>query len=299
MNYKVLRSATWTAHALRRQTQSRSLKPTESWSAWPGRPLGGGNKKGNHGRSDWKGTRAGWVHRTIFQNVLGLHIKGDLVPALQQIYQLRGQHLQLVNSANITLLAKKDDPMAAIDYGPINLMHSVAKLVSKIMANRLAPVLPSLVSPCQSASSRDEASKTISITSNGRLTTSTRPKHLCYCSNLTWPKPLTVSNGTIYWRSWKSWVLVSTGVTFYRSCGILLSHVSYSMVFLDNQSSIDVVSVKVIPFHLCCSYWTWTLYNALWTEQHKLNYSIRSGLTQSNSEQAYMLMILHYLSDRC
>lgn len=30
-------------------------------------------------------------------------------------------------------------------------MHSVAKLLSKILANRLAPHLPTLVSPCQSA----------------------------------------------------------------------------------------------------------------------------------------------------
>lgn len=78
-------------------------------------------------------------------------IRADLVPAIQQVYQLRGQHLPLLNSANITLLAKGDDPAAATDYWPISLIHSFSKLVSKIMANWLAPLLPSLISPCQSA----------------------------------------------------------------------------------------------------------------------------------------------------
>jgi mannosylglycoprotein endo-beta-mannosidase len=75
----------------------------------------------------------------------------DLMAALHQIYHLRGQQWQLLNSANVTLLPKKDEPTNAADYRPISLIHSVAKLLSKIMANRLAPHLPALVLPCQSA----------------------------------------------------------------------------------------------------------------------------------------------------
>jgi hypothetical protein len=38
------------------------------------------------------------------------------------------------------------------DYRPISLTHSIAKLISKLLASRLAPELHSLVSRAQSAS---------------------------------------------------------------------------------------------------------------------------------------------------
>jgi hypothetical protein len=68
-------------------------------------------------------------------------IKTVLISALHQIYHLRGQRWQLLNSANVTLLPKKEEPTSTADYRPISLMHSVAKLLSKILANRLAPHL--------------------------------------------------------------------------------------------------------------------------------------------------------------
>ena len=37
------------------------------------------------------------------------------------------------------------------DFRPISLVHSFAKPVTKVMANRLAPLLPKLVSANQSA----------------------------------------------------------------------------------------------------------------------------------------------------
>jgi hypothetical protein len=87
----------------------------------------------------------------LFYKICWDIIKVDLLAALQQVYQLRGQWWQLLNSANVTLLPKKEEPTSASDYRTINLMHSLAKLLSKILANRLAPHLSALVSPCQSA----------------------------------------------------------------------------------------------------------------------------------------------------
>jgi hypothetical protein len=58
---------------------------------------------------------------------------------------------RLLNTAFITLLPKKVDPIQVKDYRPISLIHCFAKLVTKIMANRLAPLLPNLVSKNQSA----------------------------------------------------------------------------------------------------------------------------------------------------
>jgi len=78
-------------------------------------------------------------------------INEDLTSAVQQIFNLCGNSLQLLNTANIVLLPKKDSALTPADFRPISLMHSVAKLVTKLLANRLAPVLHQIVSPCQSA----------------------------------------------------------------------------------------------------------------------------------------------------
>lgn len=59
--------------------------------------------------------------------------------------------LGMLNSAYLTLLPKHADASQVKDYRPISLIHSFAKLVAKILANRLAPRLPYLVSPNQSA----------------------------------------------------------------------------------------------------------------------------------------------------
>jgi hypothetical protein len=46
---------------------------------------------------------------------------------------------------------EKDDAMSLADFRPISLVQSVAKILTKVLANRLAPHLATLVSPCQSA----------------------------------------------------------------------------------------------------------------------------------------------------
>lgn len=59
--------------------------------------------------------------------------------------------LHLLNSAYVILLAKKIEALEVKYFCPISLIHSFAKLVSKILANRLAARLPELVSPNQNA----------------------------------------------------------------------------------------------------------------------------------------------------
>jgi hypothetical protein len=67
-------------------------------------------------------------------------IKADVVQALHQIFNLKDNTWSLLNSANLLLLPKKEDTQCATDYKPINLMHSMEKILAKILANRLAPV---------------------------------------------------------------------------------------------------------------------------------------------------------------
>jgi hypothetical protein len=53
--------------------------------------------------------------------------------------------LQSINGSYITLIPKKDDAMRVSDYRPISLLNTSVKIITKILANRLQMVLPSLI----------------------------------------------------------------------------------------------------------------------------------------------------------
>jgi hypothetical protein len=78
-------------------------------------------------------------------------IKADLIAAIRDIFALRGGCWNLPNSANVALIAKKEGAQTIGDYRPISIMHSVAKLLWKILANRLSPHLDTIVSHSQNA----------------------------------------------------------------------------------------------------------------------------------------------------
>jgi mannosylglycoprotein endo-beta-mannosidase len=80
-----------------------------------------------------------------------LIIGHDLLAAMNQMHSLKGDNWRLLNSASIVLLPKKNEAVEAKDYRPVSLMHSAAKNLCKMMANRLAPELHKLVSSGQSA----------------------------------------------------------------------------------------------------------------------------------------------------
>lgn len=78
-------------------------------------------------------------------------IKGDVMAALCAIQNGHVSRFRLLNTAFLTLLPKKVDAIQVKDFRPISLIHSFAKLVTKLMANRLAPLLPELVPTNQNA----------------------------------------------------------------------------------------------------------------------------------------------------
>jgi hypothetical protein len=57
----------------------------------------------------------------------------------------------VVNSALIILLLKKPRAEEVRDFRPISLIHGIAKWVSKVISNRLGPLLPQMVGAHQSA----------------------------------------------------------------------------------------------------------------------------------------------------
>jgi hypothetical protein len=77
-------------------------------------------------------------------------VKQDLVAAIQEIFALRVGCWNLLNSANVVSLEKKDGAHAIDDYMSISITHSVGKLLTNILASRLPPHLDKLISQSQS-----------------------------------------------------------------------------------------------------------------------------------------------------
>jgi hypothetical protein len=74
-----------------------------------------------------------------------------MMATVSAIWRRKLKNFEQLNSAYITLLPKKDEARSIKDYRPISLVHSSAKLITKILANRLAGRLNHMVSPNQSA----------------------------------------------------------------------------------------------------------------------------------------------------
>jgi hypothetical protein len=70
---------------------------------------------------------------------------------MNSLHQGNAHKSGVLNSAFIALLPKKVDALIARDFRPIRLIHSFAKLVTKMLANRLGPHLQELVAANQSA----------------------------------------------------------------------------------------------------------------------------------------------------
>ena len=58
---------------------------------------------------------------------------------------------QSLNASFLTLIPKKSNAVNILDFRPINLVGSVYKLLSKVLANRLMAVLDNLISETQNS----------------------------------------------------------------------------------------------------------------------------------------------------
>lgn len=66
----------------------------------------------------------------------------------------------------VTLIPKKNNPSCVTDFRPISLCNVSYKVISKILANRLKPIIPNLIGPEQNGFSQGVA----------LLTTSSQPR---------------------------------------------------------------------------------------------------------------------------
>jgi hypothetical protein len=57
--------------------------------------------------------------------------------ALRAFHSLRTQKLELINEAHVVLLPKRNDAASVADFRPISLINSLAKIITKTIADRL------------------------------------------------------------------------------------------------------------------------------------------------------------------
>jgi hypothetical protein len=74
-----------------------------------------------------------------------------MMSVIDRFGELHVQGFHWLNSANIALLPKKEGAEEVSDFRPISLIHAIAKIITKMLATRLAPFMNELISNAQSA----------------------------------------------------------------------------------------------------------------------------------------------------
>ena len=84
-----------------------------------------------------------------FYKVAWSVIKHDVMNVFAALSNLDTRSFYLVNGAILILLPKSSEPKGIGDYRPISLIHNFGELVSKALANRVAPRLSAMILPNQ------------------------------------------------------------------------------------------------------------------------------------------------------
>ena len=56
-----------------------------------------------------------------------------------------------INKTNISLIPKKNNPTKMTEFRPISLCNVIYKIISKLLVNKIQPLLHNIISLCQSA----------------------------------------------------------------------------------------------------------------------------------------------------
>ena len=79
------------------------------------------------------------------------HIVGHDVTTTVLSVLHSGKYLRKMNYTHIVLILKKNDQEYITKYRPISLGNVVSRIISKVLANWLKPILPNVISNSQSA----------------------------------------------------------------------------------------------------------------------------------------------------
>jgi len=77
-------------------------------------------------------------------------IKDLLCVAIKDFFQ-SGKLLREVNHTLITLIPKVENPETTAQFRPISLCNTLYKILTKILVNRMRPILQRIIHPTQSA----------------------------------------------------------------------------------------------------------------------------------------------------
>jgi hypothetical protein len=88
---------------------------------------------------------------TSFLQAAWDQISLNIMAVVDTLWRLDTSDLHAVKDTLLILLPKSPEASTITDYRPISLIHLIGKLISKILANCLAPRLNSLVHSNQSA----------------------------------------------------------------------------------------------------------------------------------------------------
>ena len=79
------------------------------------------------------------------------HVVGHNVTAAVLSMLHSGRYLHKMNYTHIMLIPKKKDPQLITEYCPISLGNVVSRIISKVLKNRVKPILSRVISDSQSA----------------------------------------------------------------------------------------------------------------------------------------------------
>lgn len=85
---------------------------------------------------------------TLFYKKFWNTIKNDFIASVRSFFRT-GYLLKQWNTTFITLIPKKENATQFGDFCPINLSDTCYKVISKILAERLKPLLGKIISPNQ------------------------------------------------------------------------------------------------------------------------------------------------------
>jgi len=185
-------------------------------------------------------------------------IKQDVLAALAAVHRGNFRNLNLLNTELLTLLPKKEDAVQVKDFRPISLIHSFAKLVTKLIANRLARKLSGMVATNQSAFVKGRC-----IHDNFILVQQTaRYLHQQKQPRVLLKLDISKAFDSVSWAFLLE-ILLQRG--FGPKCRNIISGIlgsSSTRVLLNGSPGKELfhrlVLDKVTPYHLCSSSWLWT-----------------------------------------
>ncbi|GKF31355.1 cysteine-rich receptor-like protein kinase [Tanacetum coccineum] len=141
-------------------------------------------------------------------------IKGEFLECIR-FFETSGHLANGCNPSFIVLIPKRKDPLGFGDYRPISLIGCVYKIISKILANRLAKVIDTVISSNQAAfiSGRQILDGVLVANEIIRMATIEKSKLLLFkvdfekaFDSVNWPFLLDTMRQMGFGSKWRSWI---------------------------------------------------------------------------------------------